>query len=287
MARITKSIIVEDHSPHSDLLTEALQNTGYPIEIKETCVNINDALVAINRHKPDLVFLDIRLGGNTKGGFELLYQIKDIQFDIIFTTAYIDENISEIRRCGLYYFVKPYIQAEVNDVITRYWERTHENYSTGHIEALKANLLEDNIQDKTIYITNANESYPLRIKNIIYCYTNDPVLGLVFYSNNSELIAASKKNSGNAGFSVHPCNTKPADYECLILHTKLTMKQTEADFAPLLFCPVHKSYLVNLLHVKKFVSRKTRPSEIIMSNGDVLPVSANGKNTFLKRTGRL
>jgi len=287
MPQVIKCVIVEDNAQHSNLLIDIIGNAAYSIDVAETCTDIKAAIAAINTHKPQLVLLDIRLGSNNRGGFELLQQIKNISFDVIFTTAHIDENISEIRRCGLHFIVKPYLQAEVEDVLKLYCEKLNENLQRTQIEALKANLLEGNVQQKTIFIKVGATLYPLEIKNVVYCFSTDPVLSFVFYTDNLEIIAAAKNGHVNTSLTMHKCKTKPAGYECLVWNTRSAMKYAEVDFTPLNFCLVHKSYLVNLLHTKKFVSNKTGSSQITMSNSDVLPVSANGKNLFIKRTGKL
>ncbi len=287
MAQVITCIIVEDNENHCKMLTEIVNGAPYVLEILETCVDIKSAIAAINTHKPQLVFVDICLGTNKKGGFELLQHFKKISFDVIFTTSYIDENISEIRRCGLHFIVKPYVESEVNDVLKLYCEKLAENTQPAQIEALKANLLEANVQQKTSFIKVGASMYPIEIKNIIYCYSTDPRLSFVFYTDNSEIIAAAKSGDFTTSLAVHPCKSHPTGFMCLVWHTRQAMKHAEVDFTLLNFCLVHKSYLVNLLHTKKFVSSKTGPSQITMTNGDTVPISANGKLLFTKATGKL
>jgi len=148
------------------------------------------------------------------------------------------------------------------------------------------NILDASVQDKTIFIKAGANIFPVEIRHIIYCSSTDPFVSFLFYTANSELIHTARNNDFSMFIALHACNEKPAGYECLVWRKRLTMNEAEAVFATLHFCLVHKSYLVNLLHVKKFVSRKTMASEVIMSNQDVLPVSANGKISLIERIGR-
>lgn len=70
----------------------------------------------------------------------------------------------------------------------------------------------------------------------------------------------------------------------LISNRKMTvskqLKYFEENIFSEQFIRIHKSYLVNLTHVKKYL--KKDGGELVMTNNDVLPVSRNSRNELLK-----
>ncbi|WP_372948692.1 LytR/AlgR family response regulator transcription factor [Mariniphaga sp.] len=60
-----------------------------------------------------------------------------------------------------------------------------------------------------------------------------------------------------------------------------TLKYFESNLPVSQFYRIHKSYLVNLHHIKKYL--KHDGGELVMSNGKVLPVSRNSRDEILKR----
>ena len=58
------------------------------------------------------------------------------------------------------------------------------------------------------------------------------------------------------------------------------LKYFEENISSELFIRIHKSYLINLDHVKKYVKRDG--GELVMNNNDVLPISRNSRNELLK-----
>jgi two-component system, LytTR family, response regulator len=59
-----------------------------------------------------------------------------------------------------------------------------------------------------------------------------------------------------------------------------TLKYFESNLPSTQFCRVHKSYLVNLHHIKKYLRRDG--GELVMSDNKILPVSRNHREEILK-----
>lgn len=273
-----RSIIVEDDLKHSDRLHKLLAQANNFIEIKQVCYNVEDAIEAINKYNPELIFLDINMNGNNKGGFELLQKIKDITFHVIFTTAHIDENISEIRRCGLHYIIKPYILSEVKAAMEKYEEKQNRSEAI-QIKTLRSNLIVEKIEDKVIYIDHEGNLYPIHIREIIYCFSKDTLMTFVIKTANEELnLSKIRRHNLTAKGDKHK------DY--LEWEKYITMKALETDFADLNFCRIHNRFLVNMLHVRRFIPGISGNGKVVLSNGESLEVSAAGKKEFLRKTGR-
>ena len=81
-----KSIIVDDELKSRETLRKMITSFCEGIEVMTTCQNVDEAIDAIDQLKPDVVFLDVQMQGET--GFDLLSKLGNIKFEVIFTTAH-------------------------------------------------------------------------------------------------------------------------------------------------------------------------------------------------------
>lgn len=92
---ILKAIIVDDHKNSRELIQNFCEsyNNGV-IQIEALCPSVDTALVAIEAHKPDLVFLDIDMP--EKNGFELINNFDVLPFEVVFVTGY-DNKFTKLQ----------------------------------------------------------------------------------------------------------------------------------------------------------------------------------------------
>ena len=100
-----KAIIIDDEVHCIDTLSILLADYCPEVEVMDKCMSAKKGLEAIEKIKPDLVFLDIEMP--VMNGFELLEQFKQIPFSVIFTTSYDQYAIKAIRFSALDYLLKP------------------------------------------------------------------------------------------------------------------------------------------------------------------------------------
>src|SRR5947208_567629 len=100
-----KAILVEDEVKSLKALETMLQPYKDIIEIEGAYSSPFDALQAIMRKPPDLVFLDIEMP--KMNGFQLLEQVKEFSFNVIFTTAYNQFAIQAFKYSAVGYLLKP------------------------------------------------------------------------------------------------------------------------------------------------------------------------------------
>jgi two-component system LytT family response regulator len=83
-----KAIIIDDEEMARTLLFEMLKEYCTNIDVVDLCKDLPTGVKSIRKNKPDLVFLDIEMLGHS--GLELLdfFDKDDINFSIIFVTAY-------------------------------------------------------------------------------------------------------------------------------------------------------------------------------------------------------
>src|SRR6202012_5106647 len=79
------------------------------------------ALEPIREQQPQLLFLDIEMP--RMNGFELLEKVKDLDFELIFTTSYDQYAIKAIRHSALDYLLKPIDREELQTSIRKVEQR--------------------------------------------------------------------------------------------------------------------------------------------------------------------
>jgi two-component system LytT family response regulator len=135
-----KVVIIDDEQLARDLLKSYLAKDSR-LEIAGECSNGFEGVLAIQEHKPDLVFLDIQMPKIT--GFEMLELLNDPPV-IIFSTAYEEFAIRAFEANAVDYLLKPYplerLQTAVEKAVKRIQSGTGfreeiENLSHSHEES--------------------------------------------------------------------------------------------------------------------------------------------------------
>ena len=200
---------------------------------------------AINEFHPDLVFLDIQMKDGT--GFDLLYNLPSIDFKVIFVTAYDKYALQAFRCSAVDYLLKPVNPELLTDAVKRAGQMIQEHFNL-QMKALEENLKSVNKQHKKIIIKTTENIHLLDMKNIISC------------------------ESENSYTTIH---TAGGDK---ILVSK-TLKDYEDMLADCGFYRVHKSYLINLLQIKRF--ERQDGGSIVMSNDLKIPVASRKRDELL------
>jgi len=118
-----KAILIDDEVHCLDTLNMLLSDYCPDVQVIEQCVLAKKGLEAIEKLKPDLVFLDIEMP--VMNGFELLEQLSTISFPIIFTTSYDQYAIKAIRFSALDYLLKPIDPKELISAVQKVQEERH------------------------------------------------------------------------------------------------------------------------------------------------------------------
>ena len=215
---MTKVVLVDDEQHSRDFLKRVLESRFTDLEITAVCRNAQEAEDAIQQFKPDLVFLDVELGkGQTS--FELLKKISPINFDIIFVTAYNQYAIQAIKFSAIDYLLKPIDEDELDTAIEKFRNKKSK-VDSNKIESLLAAWTNPGNQQNKMPLPTMTGYDLVTIADIVSCEG---------VSNQTLLVQDNKK-------------------EIII---SMTLKECEDLLTPYRFFRVHKSYLINLNHVKK------------------------------------
>jgi two-component system LytT family response regulator len=242
-----KAFIIDDEKHCSDTLQWQLKQYCPEIEMISVCSNGEQALYQIHRQQPQLIFLDVEMPGMS--GFDMLQQLGEINFDIIFTTAFNHYAIRAIKFSALDYLVKPIDKDELRTAVDKVVKNTR-SQSLKQLTSLLADIKKSNdlpFQKIALPSIHGYELVPLN--DIIYC--------------------ESKSNYTN----IHLNNNRQ------ILISK-TLKDLEALLDTEPFFRIHNSYLVNLHYAVRYT--KGEGGFLDFNDNITLPVSRNKKEELLK-----
>lgn len=235
------AILVEDETQSREILKSYLDKYCKSVEILGEAAAVKEGVKLIQEKKPDLVFLDVEMPfGNA---FDLLDQIPDRGFEVIFVTAYDQYAIEALNNHAAYYIMKP-INIDQLVLAVEYVREIKQ----------KENKLEEQVlrtgfptPEGKITIPQIDGFQVLNTSDILYCKADD---------NYTEIYLANKK----------------------ILVSK-TLKYFEEALSAYGFARIHKSYLVNVNEIVKY--RKGKGGSVVLSNGKELMVSSGKKKELL------
>ncbi len=241
-----RAIIVDDEPNARRALQGLLEENFSQVEVVADCKNVPEAVKTINKLKPDLVFLDIAMPGYS--GFELLdfFDEQHLNFKIIFVTAYSEHSLRAFETSAVDYILKP-VRLEH---ITRALKKINTDELVN--ENKQYRVLKDNFssqQDKKIVLQTAETIFVVRMEDIIYLQAEGSYTK--FYTTSHGVLTITKKL---------------IDFEYL------------ESTGP--FFRTHRSYLVNLNHIKK-VDKKDYI--VIMNNDAEVYLAQDKKNQLLEK----
>lgn len=245
-----KAIIVDDEHHCIRALQNDLKMFCPDVTVIDTCDSAKEGLLCIKRNHPDLVFLDIEMPW--MNGFEMLELLdKELNFQIIFTTAYDQFALKAFKVSAVDYLLKPIDSDDLIKAIEKAKKAIHENGSSSNISNLLQNAKAPAGQQK-VAIPNREGYEFIPVDKISYCKANGAYTEIVLTDN--KIIILSK-----------------------------SLGETEEMLPKELFERIHHSTLVNIQHINQY--KKTTGSYIIMNNGDELNVSKSKKDVVLARLG--
>lgn len=241
-----KAILIDDERNAIEML-EWLMKTYCPdVSIVTTCQSAQEGIHAIAQHHPDVIFLDIEMP--KMNGFDMLEKINDIDFAIVFTTAYDQFAVRAFRYSALNYLLKPVDPEDLQSTIKRLKEKMGAP-SKEQLELLFQNLLGKQNQVERIALSTADGLVFVQTNTITYCKAD---------SNYTVVVLADGRN---------------------IVVAK-TLKEIDETLSGKDFFRVHNSYLVNINHISKFV--RGDGGYILMPDKTQITISRSKRDEFFQ-----
>ncbi|MFM2393717.1 MAG: hypothetical protein RLZZ546_1699 [Bacteroidota bacterium] len=242
-----KAIIIDDETHCIETLAEKIKIYCPSIEIIERFDKPQEALEYLNSHKPDVVFMDIEMP--ILNGFMLLEKIKQIEFKIIFTTAYDQYAIKAIRFSAFDYLLKPIDKDELILVAERLKSHTGTSPIKDQIEVLMQQLKNTNSHQLKISIPTSEGILFPYVKDIVRIESSSNYS--IFYLTNNKKVMVSR-----------------------------TLKEFEDMLSQYDFFRIHNSHLINLKKIVKVL--KGEINQVELDSGDLIEISRRRKDEFLK-----
>ncbi|WP_306013034.1 MULTISPECIES: LytR/AlgR family response regulator transcription factor [unclassified Allomuricauda] len=243
-----KAIIVDDEQHCINRLEGLLQEEGHDIEVMARCKTIDEAKRKITDLSPDIIFLDVELGNNT--GFDLLSQLDDFDFEVIFTTSFDNYALKAFKFSALDYLLKPIDKNDLVNALQKLREQKNLKETSKKIDILFHNFKEGSESSKRIAIPTVDGFAMLDTNDIIRLQSD--VNYTHIHSITNKRITASK-----------------------------TLKYFEGILENHTFFRVHKSHLINLSFVEHYI--KGKGGHIVLTDGSKIEVAIRRKEELIKK----
>jgi two-component system LytT family response regulator len=243
---MVKAIIVDDELNCCQTLALMINRYCPEVAVTDMYQSAKSALNAIKTTPPEILFLDIEMP--QMNGFELLEQLREINFDLIFTTSYDQYAIKAFHFSALDYLLKPIDREELQKAVQKVIKRRAHPLSQ-QIDILLKKLHQPATISK-VALPTMEGLQMIPVDSIISC-ASDGNYTIFFIKNDKKIIA-----------------------------TRI-LKEVEEMLADHSFARVHNSYLVNLNEIEKYI--KGEGGYLIMSDSSTVDVSRRRKEALLKR----
>jgi|SRR5690606_24303809 two-component system LytT family response regulator len=215
-------------------------NTLFPEMVIEYKSNkVQEAVDRLSNMDIDLLFLDIEMPGLS--GFELLEQLPNRKFDVIFTTAYSQYAVQAFKARAINYLLKPIDGDELRAAVDEWkTELPNRQGADTQLEQLLEHLKKEGILKNKISVPISDGYEFIEVDRIMYCQSD---------RNYTTLFLSDGRN---------------------VLISK-TMKEVENTLDNFFFIRVHRSYLVNPNYLKEY--HRNDGGYLTMQDNKEIPIS--------------
>ncbi len=243
-----KAILIDDEKGSLESLSYELREYCPEVEVVASSQDPKEGLRLIQKWSPDLLFLDIEMPG--MNGFELLQQLGDVSLHVIFVTAYDQFAIRAFDFNAIDYVLKPVRKTKLISAVQKVVDRQQPKLDTSGLEAL--------IQNIRIQSHSGLENIALPTHDGFTMVHINDITHLQAESNYTWVFHVSQK--------------------------KYLVTKTLKDMEEMLMFPqyfrAHKSYLVNLNHVDRYI--RGQGGYLVMKDHTQIPVARTQKIDLLR-----
>jgi len=243
-----RALIVDDESDARENLRIMLEDNCPEVEVVAQAASAEQARTLIDDHKPQALFLDIKMPG--EDGFSLLRSVKYLELPVVFTTAYDEFALQAFKQNALDYLEKPIDPEELKRAVRKLTKLSSDpSAGAQHVSALEALMNDPGSPLSTrVAVPSRDGLVLIKHEDITYLEASDSYTTV--FTRDGKKVISSK--------------------HIRVFETNLDAKK---------FFRVHKSYIINLEHLKGF--SRGEGNMAMLDNGALIPVSRRRLPDFL------
>ncbi len=238
-----RAVLIDDEISNVENLRTLLEKHSPQVTIIATAQNVSDAVDAIEKHLPNLVFLDIQMGDKT--GFDVLKLLPSRNFEVIFVTAYDQYGIQAVKFAALDYLLKPIDIEELMHAVNKAEHKLTTQTQTSQLDFLLQQLKKSETNLSKIALQMQGEIRYVALSEIIRCEADNTYTHFFLSSGEKILVSKSLKEYADL---LHPNG----------------------------FLRTHQSHLVNPKYVKSWL--REDGGILLLLSGEKIPISKPNKN---------
>ncbi|MES2518797.1 MAG: LytTR family DNA-binding domain-containing protein [Bacteroidota bacterium] len=246
-----KTLIIDDELKGRNLLNELVKRYCPDVEVLGLAESATEAIQLIRLYKPDFIFLDIQMP--EINGFQMIEMMGDIDFEIVFVTAYNEFAVKAYKYAAFDYLLKPVDPDELRKTIERLKAKCQQVGLQERLSLLMRTLEEPKKLPSKITVSNSDGISVLNIFDIVYLEADGPYTTF-FLMNGTKLVSSHN------------------------------LKEYEEILSEQGFFRSHHSFLLNMNHVTKYLKSD---GYALMSNGKHTEVSKRRKDDFVQKLTHL
>jgi len=246
-----RTLIVDDE-PLARKGIRVWLKSEHDIDIIGEATDGEEAVESIQKLKPDLLFLDVRMPG--LDGFEVLERVAGAHMPLtIFVTAYDSHAIRAFEVNAVDYLLKPISQARLREALQRV---RHELLLHDELEVSQNRLLR--LLDVGATNTQFSRRFVVRDRDKFMIVVTDEIDWIESAANYVELHLGKK-----------------------VFLLRETMRTLEARLDPNQFVRIHRSTIVNISRIKEITREWTGDFEVMLHDGTKLRMSRSYQDRLL------
>ncbi|MBX2873937.1 MAG: LytTR family DNA-binding domain-containing protein [Saprospiraceae bacterium] len=230
-----RTLIIDDEKDARDAFRILIDKFVQDIEIVGEADGVKSGVQQIGELQPEVVFLDINMQDGT--GFDLLDQLDEMNFHLVFVTAYDQYAIKAFKYAALDYLLKPIDLQELRKCVARIMElgtRVETEARLTYLqESLQAPLKNQLMEEFRSLLLNSQKEYKSRfaIKKTAGIFLLNATDIAYFFADN-DLVFAVDQNRKK-----HVVNFR--------------MTELESVLDPAVFFRINRSEMVNIQYIQK------------------------------------
>jgi two-component system LytT family response regulator len=237
------AIIIDDEERGRSSLQTLVNEYCPNVNIVASCANVPEGVIAIHKHKPQLIFLDIEMPEYS--GFDLLEFFRDIDFEIIFVTAYSEYAIKAFEVSAVDYLLKPVQIEQLQHAVEKVKQKRLQSSMQNRLDLLKEAFKGETL--RKIAVPMGDGLLFIEVNNVVMLEA-DGAYTQVFLNDGSKILVSKKLK-----FFEDILETRPG------------------------FFRVHRSYIININYIKKYLRGENM---ILMDNHTNVSLSRDRKQEF-------